>query len=45
MFGVRIDGLSRQMNYVIDEDQTIGMSLNVDYFHQIDNVKFIKLFA
>lgn len=24
VFGVRIDGLSRQMNYVIDEDQTIG---------------------
>lgn len=24
VFGVRIDGVSRQMNYVIDEDQTIG---------------------
>lgn len=24
VFGVRIDGVSRQMNYAIDEDQTIG---------------------
>ncbi|XP_062603492.1 uncharacterized protein LOC134282462 [Saccostrea cucullata] len=24
VFGVRIDGVSRQINYVIDEDQTIG---------------------
>ena len=25
LFGVRVDGISRQANYLIDEDQTIGM--------------------
>ena len=24
LFGVRLDGLSMQMNYMIDEDETIG---------------------
>lgn len=33
------DGVSRQMNYVIDEDQTIGTSLHKYYVHRIYNVK------
>ena len=27
VFGVRIDSVSKQLNYIIDEDQTIGMVL------------------
>lgn len=45
VFGVRIDGVSRQMNYVIDEDQTIGTSLHLDYVHQIINVKIYYTFC
>lgn len=39
VFGLRIDRVIRQINYVINEDQTIGTSLHKDYVIRIYNVK------